>query len=118
MWTQTQLLWPWPSRQQPIFAHDILTYNDVLQYWVWFGLVTKGWAIQKISSKVTLIKMFNLGYDLDHSNPIFSLDTFLLMVIYHQIEFGCKRLIRLELIKDIVETLILWLCKSSLQPWP
>ena len=51
--------------------------------------------------------MFNLGYDLDHSNPIFSLDTFLLMVIYHQIEFGCKRLIRLELIKDIVETLIL-----------
>ena len=44
--------------------------------------------------------------DLEHSNPIFSLDTSLLMMIYHQIEFGCKRLTGLELIKDIIETVI------------
>ena len=44
--------------------------------------------------------MFNLGCDIDleHSNQIFSLDTSLLMMIYHQIEFGCKRLTGLELI--------------------
>ena len=72
------------------------------------GLVTKGSAIHKITSKLTLIETFNLGCDIDleHSNPIFSLDTSLLMMIYHQIEFGCKRLIGLELIKDIVETVI------------
>ena len=64
--------------------------------------------IHKISSKLTLIEMFNLGcdFDLEYSNPIFSLDTSLLMMIYHQIEFGCKRFIGLELIKDIVETVI------------
>ena len=55
--------------------------------------------------KLTLIEMFNL--DLEHSNPIFSLNTSLFMMIYHQSEFGCiKRLISLELIKDIVETII------------
>ena len=73
-----------------------------------FGYVTKGSAIHKMSSKLTLIETFNLGCDIDleHSNPIFSLDTSLLMMIYHYIEFGCKRLIGLELIKDIVETVI------------
>ena len=72
------------------------------------GLVTKGSAIHKITSKLTLIETFNHGcdIDLDLSNPIFSLNTSLLMMIYHQIEFGCKRLIGLELIKDIVETVI------------
>ena len=70
------------------------------------GLVTKGSAIHKIS-KLTLIEMFNLGCDIDfeHSNPIFSLDISLLMMIYPQIEFGCK-LTGLEQIKDIVETVI------------
>ena len=72
------------------------------------GLVTKGSAIHKITSKLTLIETFNLGCDtdLEHSNPIFSLDTSLLMMIYHQIEFGCKRLIGLEPIKDIVKPVI------------
>ena len=71
-------------------------------------MVTKGSAIRKISSKLTLTETFNLGCDtdLEYSNPIFSLDTFLLMMIYHQIKFGCERLIGLELIKDIVETVI------------
>ena len=55
-------------------------------------------AIRKISSKLT-----SCGIDLEHSNPIFSLDTYLLMMIYHQTEFGCKRLTGLELIKDIVK---------------
>ena len=54
--------------------------------------------------------MFNLGcdivIDLKHSNLIFSLDTSLLMMIYHQIEFGCKRLTGLELIKYIAEIVI------------
>ena len=52
--------------------------------------------------------MFNLGCDsdLEHSNPMFCLDTFLLMVISHQTEFGFKRLISLELIQNIVETII------------
>ena len=51
---------------------------------------------------------YNLGCDTDlkYSNPIFSLGTSLLMMIYHQIEFGCKRLTGLELIKDIAETVI------------
>ena len=31
------------------------------------------------------------------------------MMIYTQIEFGCKRLTGLELIKDIVETITFWL---------
>ena len=37
-------------------------------------------------------------------NTAIQLDTSLLMMIYTQIEFGCKRLTGLELIKDIVET--------------
>ena len=36
----------------------------------------------------------------------FSLDTSLLMMIYTQIESGCKRLTGLELIKDTVETVL------------
>ena len=43
--------------------------------------------------------------DLKHSNPAFSLDTSMFM-IYTETEFGCKRLTGLELIKDIVETVI------------
>ena len=46
--------------------------------------------------------------DLEHSNPTFSLDTSLLMMIHTQIEFGCKRLTGLELIKDIAETVIFY----------
>ena len=71
-------------------------------------LVTEGSAIQKISSKLTLTEMFHLGCDMDleHSNPKFSMDMFLLEVIYHQIEFVCKILISLELIKYIVQTVI------------
>ena len=62
--------------------------------------------MHKVSSKLTLSETFNVGCDIDleHSNTTFSLDTSLLMMIYTQIEFGCKRLIGIELIKDIVET--------------
>ena len=72
------------------------------------GLVTNGSAMHKISSKLTLTETFSLGCDIDleHSNPTFSLDTSLLIMIYSQIEFGSKRLTGLELIKDIVETVI------------
>ena len=58
--------------------------------------------------KLTLTETFNLGCDIDleHSNPVFSLDTFLLMMIYTQTEFGCKRLTGLGLRQDIVETVI------------
>ena len=65
-------------------------------------------AMHKISSKITLTETFNLGCDSDfeHSNPTFSLDTSLLVMIYTQVEFGCKRLTGLELIKDIVQTVI------------
>ena len=68
-------------------------------------MVTNG---SVISSKLTLTETFNFGYDIDleHSNAIFSLDISLLRMIYHQIEFGCKRLTGLELIKDVVETII------------
>ena len=71
-------------------------------------MVTNGSAMYKISSKLTLTETFNLGCDIDleHSNPTFSVDISLLMIIYAQIEFGCKRLIGLELIKDIVETAV------------
>ena len=78
-------------------------------------MVTNGSTMHKISSKLTLTETFNLGCDtdLEHSNPTFSLDTSLLM-IYTQIEFGCKRLTGLELIKDVVETVILKLYKPTL----
>ena len=67
-------------------------------------MVTNGSTMRKISSKLTLTETFNLGCDIDleYSNHTFSL----LMMIYTQIEFGCKRLTGLELIKDIVETVI------------
>ena len=71
-------------------------------------MVTKGSASHKIPSKPTLTEVFNLGFDIDleHSKPVFSLDISLLIMIYHQIEFGCKRLIGLELINDIVESVM------------
>ena len=70
-------------------------------------MFTNGSVMHKISSKLTLTETFYLGCDIDLvSNPAFSLDTSLLMMIYTQIEFGCKRLSGLELIKDIVETVI------------
>ena len=79
-----------------MFAYDAVAYNDVSPYWVWLQMVQ-----QCISSKLTLTETFNLGCDIDpeHSNPTFSVDTTLLMMIYTQIEFGCKRLTGLELIK-------------------
>ena len=56
--------------------------------------------------------------DLEHSNPIFSLDTSLPAYddLPNQIEFGCncKRLIGLELTKDILETVIFLLYKPTL----
>ena len=65
--------------------------------------------MHKMSSRLTLTETFNLGRDIDleQSNPTFSLDISLLMMIYTQVEFDCKRLTGLELIKDIVETHIL-----------
>ena len=59
------------------------------------NLVTKGSAIQNISFKLTLIEMFNLGCnsDLEYSNPKFSPDMFLLVMIYHQTDFICERLL-------------------------
>ena len=71
-------------------------------------MVTNGSAMHKISSKLTLTETFNLGCDIDleHSNPTLSPDTSLHVMIYTQIEFGCKRLTGLELIKAIVETVI------------
>ena len=71
-------------------------------------MVTNGSTMRKISYKLTLTETFNLGCDIDleYSTPTFSLDASLLMMIYTQIEFGCKRLTGLELIKDIVETVI------------
>ena len=79
-------------------------------------MVTNGSAMHKISSKLTLTETFNLGCDtgLEHSSPTFSLDTSLLMMTCTQIEFGYKRLSGLELIKDIVETVIFWLYKPTL----
>ena len=84
----------------PFFAHDTLAYNDT------------GFGYKKVqrfmSPKLTLIQTFNLGCDIDleHCNRTFSLDTSLLIMIYTQIEFGCKRLTGLELIKHIIETVI------------
>ena len=58
------------------------------------GLVTNGSAMHNISFRLTLTDTFNLGCDIDleHCNKTFSLDTSLLIMIYTQIEFGCKRL--------------------------
>ena len=65
-------------------------------------MVTNGSAIHIIQTNIKL----GCVIDLEHSNPTFSLDTSLLMMIYTQTEFVCKRLTGLELIKDIVETFI------------
>ena len=64
--------------------------------------------MQKISSKLTLTETFNLDCDIDleHGSPTFSMNTSLLIMIYTQIEVGCKRLTGLELIKDTVKTVI------------
>ena len=87
--------------RNPFFAYDALAYNDVSPYWVWLQMVQR-------CIRLALTETFNLGCgtDLVHSNPTFSLDTSLLMMIYTQMEFGCKRLTGSELIKDIVETVI------------
>ena len=71
--------------------YDALAYNDVSPYWVWLQMVQQCIRI-KTSSKQTLTETFNHGcvIDLEHSNPTFSLDTSLLMMIYHQTECGCK----------------------------
>ena len=97
--------------RNPFFTYDTLAYKDVSPYWVWLQMVRH----HKIS-KLTLTETFNLGCDIDleHSNPTFSLDISLLMMIYTQIEFGCKRLTGLELIKDIVETVTFLLYKPTL----
>ena len=97
------------------FWHMTLAYNDVSPHWVLLQMVQR-----RISSKLILTETFNLGCDtdLEHSNATFSLDTSLLWMIYTQIEFGCKRLTGLELTKDIVETVIFWLYKPTLWPWP
>ena len=88
------------------FSQDTPAYEHALSnspYCIWLQMVQRC-----ISSKLTLSEIFNIGCDIDleHSKPTFSLDTSLLMMIYTQIEFGCKRLTRLELIKDIVETVM------------
>ena len=63
--------------------------------------------MHKTSSKLTLTETFNLGCDIDlEHRKTFSLDTSLFMMIYTQIEFGCKKHTGLGLIKDIVETVI------------
>jgi len=86
--------------------HNTLAYGDVLLY-----LVTKGPAVNTISFGQTVIEILNVCCDLDleHSNPIFSLDT-LAAGIYHQKKFGCKIIINSE---DIVKTVILSLHKPS-----
>ena len=73
----------------------IATHFSHMTLWLILGLVTNGSAIHKIS-KLTLTETFNLGCDIDleHRNPMFSLDTYLLMMIYCQIEFGRKRLVQ------------------------
>ena len=90
--------------RNPFFVCDALVYN-VSPYRVWLQMVQRC-----VSSKLTLTKTFNLGCDIDleHSSPTFSLDSSLLMMVYTQIEFGCKRLTGLELMKDIVETVIFY----------
>ena len=93
----------WTLKIATHFLRMTLAYNDVSPYWVWLQKVQRF-----ISSKLTLIETFNLDCDiyLEHCNPIFSLYTSLLMMIYHQIEFGCKRLASLELMKNIAEGVI------------
>jgi len=63
--------------------------------------------MHRILSKLIFIETFNLGCDtdLEHSNPIFSMDASLLMMIYYQMSLVAKDT-GLELIKDIVETII------------
>ena len=46
--------------RNPFFTHDTLAYNDVLTYWVWLQKVQRF-----ISSKLTLIEIFNFGCDID-----------------------------------------------------
>ena len=81
--------------RNPFFAHDTLAYNDASPYWVWLQMFQR---CTRYHPELTLTETFNLGCDIDleHSNPILSLDTSLLMMIYHQIELGCKRLTGLK----------------------
>ena len=94
------------ENRNPFFKHDTLAYTAVSPYWGW---------LQK-HQRYDIIQT-SCDTDLEHSNPIFSLNTSLLM-IHLQTEFGCIRLVSLQLIKDTVETNIFWLYKPTLWPWP
>ena len=74
----------------------------ILQYYhTKFGDKNVLWFI---SSGQIFTDIFNLRCDLDHerSNPFFSRRTLLLIMLYHQTEFGCKRTSSVEDVVDIV----------------
>ena len=78
------------------------------------GLVTKYSVVQKILSGQSLT-FWTFAVTLTSNAAIpFSHITLPLMMLYHQIKFGCKWTSSLE---DIVKIVIFWLCKPSLWPW-
>ena len=74
------------------------------------SLVTKGSAVEEISSRWKLTGILNLfcELDLDHNRAIHSFhETIQLTILYHQTKFSCKRISRSE---DILQShvLIIW----------
>ena len=123
----------------PVFTHDTLAYNgvSVSPYWVWLHMGYSDFDLEdcnpvwlqkvqqfiKTPSKLTLIEMFNLGCDIDleHSNPIFSLT----LLSYDDLPSNWIWLEKPHWFRTnkrysryIVETVIFWLNKPTLWPWP
>ena len=112
-WQYKPSLWPWPWRQNNFcFAWHSCSFCSITIT----SLVTKCFVVQKISSGQIFTDIFNLCCDLDleRNNPIFFRRTLLLIMLYYQTEFDCKRTCSLA---DIVEIVIFWLNKPSLWPW-
>ena len=91
-WLYKSSLWPWPSNPFFSFFYDILAYDDVsLQ--VWSQKVQQfRWYRQDKQLKCLDT---DCDPDLEHRNPIFSLDT------YDDLHrFGCRRIFSSEYIVE------------------
>jgi len=89
-------LWPWPWKQQPNFNYFFsLAWHSTL--WTCTIYQTK-LGYKRFSSsedvQTNVIEILNVCCDLvlEHSIPVFSLDTKLMMIYIHT-KFGCKSLV-------------------------
>ena len=95
-WLYEPSLWPWTWRQQT----NLLAWHSGLWWCITIpSLVTKGWAVEKISSRWPFTGILNLfcDLDLDHNRAIQPFHkTIQLIMMCHQTKFSCKRISSLK----------------------